>query len=213
MYTLINIDLTNWLFTYSIMVDLWTADSINMFLLLCYCTCLMLIFNCISKRAEAISDNKNGTCYHTLFVFSCLPRGCWTTISVVLSIKGPKEEGWVLKYVLAYLWWSYTTFALSITYIAHLHHPYIESLTTLIIREQKLETTCTWRSLFRPKPRLCICVLKFNFWNICVSMGRLRRPVVLFAVFKWLFTYNIATLMQLFFKNSPKSISTIIWSS
>ena len=56
-YALINIDLTNWLFTYSIMVDPWTAEFLSQVLfncicfnvLLCYFTCLILIFNCIPK--------------------------------------------------------------------------------------------------------------------------------------------------------------------
>ena len=63
---------------------------------------------------------------HT-FVFSCLPQNFWESILVLLIIEALKEEGWVVFVAELY------GFCLSIAYIARLHHPYIESLSTLII--------------------------------------------------------------------------------
>jgi len=68
---------------------------------------------------------------HT-FAFSCLPRGFWALVWVLLIIKALNDEDQVLKW------------AFSIS-VARRRHPYIESLPTL----WRLSDTCTSRNVKR----------------------------------------------------------------
>ena len=67
---------------------------------------------------------------HT-FVFSCLPRGFWPLVWVLLITKALKEEAWALKEAFSVFVVKLYGFCLSIAYIARRRHPYIESLPTL----------------------------------------------------------------------------------
>ena len=69
------------------------------------------------------------------FVFSYLPA----SIKVLLIIEALKEGGWVLK---AYLWPSYMHgYCVSVAYIVHPHHPYIECLSTNSLIHSGLHST------------------------------------------------------------------------
>ena len=60
---------------------------------------------------------------HT-FAFSCLLRGFWPLITVLLITKALKEEAWALKYGFSVFMVKLYGFCLSIAYTARRRHPY-----------------------------------------------------------------------------------------